>query len=96
VLPVPLYGFLLIGYWGWAASLPPHGLIPTVRGTILAPGGDLISLGLFPSWWNHSALSTYGPVSAADGMANIAALLILAGLGLGAGLLALRLQAARR
>jgi hypothetical protein len=57
---VPLYQFCFIGYWFWGTLLNPHMGIPTLSGTILAPGGHLVEVSIFQLKNSQSATLLQG------------------------------------
>lgn len=57
---VPLYQFCFVGYWFWGTILSPHNGIPTLSGTILAPGGRLVEEGIFHLHNGQSATPLQG------------------------------------
>jgi len=67
---VPLYQFCFVGYWFWGTVLSPHNGIPTLSGTILAPGGRLVEEGIFHL---HDGQST----TLLQGIENISLLIIV-------------------
>jgi ABC-2 type transport system permease protein len=92
VIWVPLYQFLLFGYWFWGNILTPGYGLPTLSGTILTPIGSFIGASLF-------GVPTYGgigPSPAIDGVASIVALVGIAVLVLIALYKFLRFEQARQ
>jgi ABC-2 type transport system permease protein len=77
VLWVPLYQFLLVGYWFWGNFITPN-LLPTLSGTWVAPVGRNASEGFFGIGFPSGSDSSFVLKSAADGVGSIATLLAMA------------------
>lgn len=90
-LKVPLYQFLLTGYWFWGNLMTPKIGLPSPTFTLFNAAGPWASAGFFHQpWFFFSPRATPG-----DAIANIALLLSLAALALGAAWGYLRWQQAR-
>lgn len=76
VLGVPLYQFLLVGYWFWGNTLNPD-LMPTLSGTWLTPLGEYAANGFFGAKLMDSA-----DAAAWEGVASVGLLLALGALAL--------------
>ncbi|HEY3994204.1 MAG TPA: hypothetical protein VGM01_15150 [Ktedonobacteraceae bacterium] len=73
VIWVPLYQFLLFGYWFWGNILAPRFGLPTLSGTILTPIGSFIVASFF-------GVSTYGGIQPSPAIYGVSSIVALTGI----------------